>query len=150
MTHGLPAMISGMLGAVYAGIASEDVYNYSLYDLYPARAPAANSKDLADINIYLMRVKPGLSRSAGHQAIFQVFAFASSLAIGAGGGVLTGLLLRLEVWDPLRPDEIYEDKAIWHQVKPSPEQLAAEEDRLPESERGMLFPLPKMPRVSPV
>lgn len=49
--HGMPALLSGILSAIFAAIATKDEYSNSLYEIFPAMqnstttAPEANNMD---------------------------------------------------------------------------------------------------------
>jgi hypothetical protein len=51
----------------------------------------------------------GAGTQAGWQAAFAVI----TLAIAIAGGVITGLLVRLPIFEPLRDDQLFKDSASW-------------------------------------
>ena len=61
----------------------------SLYEIFPARAPVANSTELLAINANLT-VAAGDGRTATMQAGMQVVALVVTMVIAIVGGVLTG------------------------------------------------------------
>jgi hypothetical protein len=65
----------------------------SLYQTFPARAPAFNSSEIADIQKVFSLVEPGDARSAGSQGGFQALALAVTLVIAIVSGALTGELV---------------------------------------------------------
>ncbi|KAM7314082.1 ammonium transporter Rh type A [Ixodes scapularis] len=111
--HGMPGILAGIVSAVVAASATEEEYNYSLYTLYPARAPPENSTDLEQIRFYTMAVHAGLGRSASSQGLFQLAALACTLAIAIGGGLLTGLIMKLKFFDAPSVDELFDDETWW-------------------------------------
>lgn len=111
--HGMPGIMAGIVSVIVAAVATEEEYNYSLYTLYPARAPPANSSDLSQIRFFTMDVTGGEGRTASGQALFQLAALVHTIAIAIGGGLLTGLLLRLKIFDPPDGDELFDDEASW-------------------------------------
>lgn len=90
--HGMPGVLAGIVGAVLAGIASESQYGLSLYQQFPARAPAENSSQTHD-NPGLSLLIPGDGRSAGDQAGFQLLALGVTLVIAVAGGLITGMCM---------------------------------------------------------
>lgn len=89
--HGMPGVLGGLIGALMAGIASEDVYNKSLYQLIPAMSPV----DAKPTNEFPL-LTPGDGRTAAEQAGYQVLAVVVTVLIAVVSGVITGKLsLRL-------------------------------------------------------
>ncbi|KAH6931635.1 hypothetical protein HPB50_026144 [Hyalomma asiaticum] len=124
--HGMPGILAGITSAVIAASATEDEYNYSLYTLYPARAPTENSTDLSQVLYYTVEVVAGEGRTAGTQALYQLAAMACTLAIAVAGGLLTGLLMRLPLLDPPKEDELFDDYPSWEvEADPSGAEEAA-------------------------
>ncbi|CAN7943752.1 unnamed protein product [Ixodes pacificus] len=111
--HGMPGILAGIVSAVVAASATEEEYNYSLYTLYPARAPPVNSTDLEQIRFYTMAVHAGLGRSASSQGLFQLAALACTLAIAIGGGLFTGLIMKLKFFDAPSVDDLFDDETSW-------------------------------------
>ncbi|XP_064471208.1 ammonium transporter Rh type A-like [Ornithodoros turicata] len=147
--HGLPGVLAGLVSAIVATKATEKEYNYSLYTLYPARAPTANSSELNVIRHYTLDVSAGLDRSASQQALYQLAALAATLVIAVGGGLATGLLLKLKFFDPVDGDKAFDDFELW-EVEAEPEAAAANArtpvksnqiamaEQVPDSARGRL------------
>lgn len=90
--HGMPGVLAGIVGAILAGMASESQYGLSLYQQFPARAPAKNSSQAHD-NPALSLLTPGDGRSAGDQAGFQLLALGITIVIAVVGGLITGICL---------------------------------------------------------
>lgn len=111
--HGMPGVLAGISSIIVAAKATEEDYKYALYSVYPARAPRANSSDLSLINHYTLDVTPGLDRSAAVQAVYQLAALAATLAIAVGGGLATGLVMRLKIFDPMTDDKVFDDIESW-------------------------------------
>jgi ammonium transporter Rh len=86
----MPGVLAGVVGALMAGIASESQYGSSLYQQFPARAPARNSSQIYD-NTGLSVIIPGDGRSAGEQAGYQLLALGVTLVIAVAGGLITGM-----------------------------------------------------------
>jgi ammonium transporter Rh len=83
--HGIPGVLAGLIGAFMAGIASESIYCKTLYEIYPARADA-NMTATAEYNF----LKPGLGRTAGEQAGYQILALVVTVVLAIVSGILTG------------------------------------------------------------
>nr|CAD7458619.1 unnamed protein product [Timema tahoe] len=89
--HGIPGVMSGVMGAVVAGLATEKDYNYSLYQQFPARMPPANSSDYWEYAAHLGGdVEPGVGRSASGQAGYQLLALCVTFLVAWVSGALTG------------------------------------------------------------
>ncbi|EEC17214.1 ammonium transporter, putative, partial [Ixodes scapularis] len=54
-----------------------------------------------------------LGRSASSQGLFQLAALACTLAIAIGGGLLTGLIMKLKFFDAPSVDELFDDETWW-------------------------------------
>ena len=63
---------------------------YSLYQLFPQRAPEEDTDELAKIQEVFSMVSGGKNRSAGMQAGFQAIALVMTLGVAIVGGVITG------------------------------------------------------------
>lgn len=108
--HAIPGLIAAILGAIFAACANFNDYNAGLYEYYPARAPA-NETELVDLGL---KVPLGTGRGAGEQAGFQLAALAVTIGMALVGGAITGLLLRLPVFEQLSEDvEMFDDEAQW-------------------------------------
>ncbi|CAH1245695.1 RHAG [Branchiostoma lanceolatum] len=120
--HGMPGVLAGIIGAIVTAVAQPAQYGNSVYQIFPARAPIANSSDLATIQAAFPAIEAGNGRSAGLQAGFQMAALIVTLLIALVTGALTGLLLRLPIWDHPEKDSLYEDEDYWE----IPEEESAE------------------------
>ena len=67
-------------------------FSFSLYMIFPARAPVLNSTQYFELVEFDPDVVDGLGWSAGKQAGFQFAALAVTLVVAILGGVLTGKL----------------------------------------------------------
>ncbi|RZB40446.1 ammonium transporter Rh type A, partial [Asbolus verrucosus] len=83
--HGTPGVLAGLIGAFMAGIASESIYCKTLYEIYPARA-SPNETATPEYDF----LRPGLGRSAGEQAGYQILALVVTVAIAIASGLITG------------------------------------------------------------
>ena len=69
--------------------------SFSLYTIFPARAPVLNSTQYIELVELNPDAVAGLGWSAGKQAGFQFVALAVTLVVAILGGVLTGKLPRV-------------------------------------------------------
>ncbi|XP_063904863.1 ammonium transporter Rh type A isoform X3 [Zophobas morio] len=111
--HGIPGVLAGLIGAFMAGIASESMYYKTLYEIYPARAEP-NVTATAEYTF----LKPGLGRTAGEQAGYQVLALAVTLVLAVVSGVITGLILRIVKLGQLSAENFYDDAPSWTLPEP--------------------------------
>ncbi|UYV83098.1 TTC26 [Cordylochernes scorpioides] len=86
--HGLPGLFGGVVSAICAFLASTKTYGHRLYEIYPARSPLANSTKMHSLTEDLLRILPGVARSAASQAGFQLAAMASAIGIALGSGAI--------------------------------------------------------------
>ena len=109
--HGLPGLIAGVLGAIFAACSTFSEYKNELYTIYPARIPSVNTTEFTEQNI---QVVDGQGRTGLEQAGFQLIAIAVTLGISVVSGAITGLLLRLPIFEQLSEDvEMFDDEAQW-------------------------------------
>ena len=83
--HGMPGVLAGLIGAVMAATASEADYGSSLYSQYPARASPSQVVDGS----------PGLGRTGGEQALYQLATLGITILIAVVGGAFTGMKSQL-------------------------------------------------------
>ncbi|KAG8239944.1 hypothetical protein J437_LFUL018094 [Ladona fulva] len=125
--HGMPGVMAGLVGAIMAGIASENDYNYSLYMLFPARAPLANSTHFEEVSQDLSEVLPGLDRSAAGQAAYQLLALACTMLIALASGLIMGIVLKLPFLSHVPQELLYDDKFNWEVPEVGDEEAAGAE-----------------------
>jgi len=111
--HGMMGIFGGIVGAVMASLASEDMYGYGLYKMYPAMTPPANSNEYIQVISHLSNIEPGPGRSASVQAGYQLAALFTTLGISITGGLLAGLLMRLSIFDPPNEHQVFDDMNYW-------------------------------------
>ncbi|KAL1139015.1 hypothetical protein AAG570_009076 [Ranatra chinensis] len=89
--HGMPGVLAGFVGAVGAGMASQDTYGQTgLFYLFPAMAPPLFSDEMKAIQMKTIKVLPGDGRSPGVQAGYQILGIVVTLVISVAAGALTG------------------------------------------------------------
>jgi len=133
--HGMPGILAGIAGAIATAAASESAYGWSLYEVYPARAPSADGTvsygdaangttpadtgaadgALAEIQAHLSGVSAGDGRSAGMQAGYQMAALGVTLLIAIVTGAITGIILRVAPCDMPKGKEIFDD-GPWYET----------------------------------
>ncbi|CAH0727198.1 unnamed protein product, partial [Brenthis ino] len=91
--HGMPGIYSGLLSILFAAIATKEQYGTEL--------------DTVFIGM------DGDGRTAANQALKQFFALLVTVGISIGGGVVTGLLARAPILEPLKDHEKYDDEVNW-------------------------------------
>jgi len=90
--HGMPGVLAAIIGGVVCGFASPGTYGHNLYEVLPA-------------------MKGG--RTALQQAGYQFAGLAVTLAMAIGGGLVTGLVLKLKIWIQLDEHSFYDDEDFW-------------------------------------
>ncbi|XP_071642736.1 rhesus blood group-associated glycoprotein Rh50 isoform X2 [Temnothorax longispinosus] len=109
--HGMPGVLAAFFGALMAGLATEASYDYSLYEIFPARAPSSEAK------IGEMRdnygISSGLNRTAYQQAGYQLLALVVTLVISIVSGLITGLLLRTMMCGRVTEQQKFDDEVVW-------------------------------------
>lgn len=111
--HGMMGIFGGVIGAMMAALASEDMYGYGLYIMYPALAPTSDTDDYIELKMGLASIKPGIGRSTNMQAGYQMIALVTTMGISIAGGLITGLLLKLPWLDPPSENHIFDDIGYW-------------------------------------
>ncbi|XP_076620735.1 rhesus blood group-associated glycoprotein Rh50 isoform X1 [Colletes latitarsis] len=108
--HGIPGVLGGIFGALMAGLATESSYD-CLYQIFPARAPSSDTKlaKMRDNDCIL----PGLDRTAGQQASYQLLALAITLGIAIVSGLITGLIMRASICGSIHEKHKFDDEAHW-------------------------------------
>ncbi|XP_076395570.1 rhesus blood group-associated glycoprotein Rh50 isoform X2 [Megachile rotundata] len=110
--HGMPGVLGGLFGALMAGLATEASYDYSLYEIFRARAPSSESK-LAEMRDNNGALKTGQDRTAGQQAAYQLLALAITLGISIVSGLITGLFMRMSVCGSINEEQKFDDEVHW-------------------------------------
>ena len=82
--HGMPGVLAGIVSAIMAALATEDLYHDTLYEHYKAMAP----KNISENHNFV--APPGEGRTAGQQAGYQLIALGVTLVIAIVGGLITG------------------------------------------------------------
>ncbi|CAH1783619.1 unnamed protein product [Owenia fusiformis] len=105
--HGMPGLLAGIAGAVVAALATPEKYGDSLYKLYPAMASSNSTLgNTSEVNIEV-------GRTPIEQGGYQMAAVCVTLAFAIVGGCVTGLILRLPIWDEPKGGELFDDEPNW-------------------------------------
>jgi ammonium transporter Rh len=96
--HGMPGVLAGLASVVFALMYNPDRYGASLTSIYPAFKHAGNLD----------------GRDASTQALFQLAGLGVALLSAIVTGAITGLLLRLPLWNQVRERELYSDTPYFH------------------------------------
>nr|XP_012224503.1 PREDICTED: ammonium transporter Rh type A [Linepithema humile]XP_012224504.1 PREDICTED: ammonium transporter Rh type A [Linepithema humile] len=111
--HGMPGVLAGLFGALMANLATETTYNYSLYEIFPARAPSSEVK-LSEIRNNYPGISPGLNRTAYQQAGYQLLALVVTLGISIVSGLITGFLICTRMCGWIVEEQKFNDEVIWN------------------------------------
>nr|KAF7390689.1 hypothetical protein H0235_017851 [Vespula pensylvanica] len=109
--HGMPGVLAGIFGAIMAALATQNSYNYSLYEIFPARAPSFEKLSPEMRNDY--GILPGRNRTAIEQASYQILALAVTLLMATVSGLITGLVMRTSVCGSIAEEEKFDDAVHW-------------------------------------
>ncbi|XP_072754718.1 rhesus blood group-associated glycoprotein Rh50 isoform X2 [Anoplolepis gracilipes] len=109
--HGMPGVLAALFGALMAGLASEASYDYSLYEIFPARAP--NSEKVISEMRDNYGISPGFNRTAYEQAGYQLLSLAVTFGISIISGLITGLLLRTSTCGWVTDEKKFDDQFVW-------------------------------------
>lgn len=111
--HGLTGLISTAAGICAILMADEEVYGPSLYELFTHRAPVEEDPRLHELQMLIPGLQPGLGRTAKQQALFQVAAVFSTIAVSALGGIFTGFVLKLPYLASPSDDSCFDDELFF-------------------------------------
>lgn len=114
--HGMPGLLSGIVGGIVAASASYETYNSRLYVFYNSRLPSINSTEFATQNLSLIEdfKLGGDGRSAVEQGGYQIAGLALTLALAIVGGALTGFVMKLPFIEQVNNEEdMFDDEPNW-------------------------------------
>ncbi|OWF53820.1 Ammonium transporter Rh type B-B [Mizuhopecten yessoensis] len=100
--HGMPGVLAAIAGAAMAALATKDNFGDSLYDIFPARTPS-----IINGTVYAE------DRTAMEQGGYQIAALVTTMTVAIVGGLLTGLVMRLPIWDAPEENDLYNDRDYW-------------------------------------
>jgi ammonium transporter Rh len=95
--HGMPGVFGAIAGIVAIAVLSDNDYGENLYSIFAARSP-----DEED-------------RSREEQAGYQIAALLVTLVIAIVGGMITGFIANISLFDPVldEEDDLFEDDRLW-------------------------------------
>jgi ammonium transporter Rh len=97
--HGLSGVIGGIGGAISSAMVSDTVYGQQVGNIFPARAPVDAG---------------GKGRSAEGQAGIQLLGVACSFLVPIVGGLITGFVMKLNIFLPGQSSEaLFDDAKYW-------------------------------------
>ncbi|KAL8625334.1 hypothetical protein ACOMHN_044477 [Nucella lapillus] len=102
--HGMPGLLAAIAGAIMAALATWEDWGDSVCDIFEARAKEDGTPCSSSLE---------LTRTARVQGGYQMAALAMTLAISLVGGALTGVLLKLPIWNMPQDDDVFDDKVNW-------------------------------------
>lgn len=82
---------------------------------YPARIPAVNSTEYIEYGLAFTEFKEGgLGRTAMSQGGYQLAALVMTLLVAIVSGLVTGIIIRLPIFDQIREsEEMFDDEPNW-------------------------------------
>ncbi|XP_069798573.1 uncharacterized protein [Narcine bancroftii] len=90
--HGMPGILGGVVGAITASLATEEVYGEGLQDVFPLL---------------------GDERTASQQGLYQALGLAVTLAFALVGGAIVGFIMKLPVWGAPPDTQCFTDQPYW-------------------------------------
>jgi ammonium transporter Rh len=99
----------GHAGSIFATLmATEERYSDSLFSVFPSMLPEP-SKALCDAGT----TEFGLGFTKEQQAAHQVAAMVVTFLVAIVGGLVTGVILNLPIWQRVSDGELFEDYHTW-------------------------------------
>ncbi|CAG9762838.1 unnamed protein product [Ceutorhynchus assimilis] len=107
--HGIPGILGGLISIIMAAIATEQQYQKTLYEVFPARANPIISQ-----NPEYIHLQAGDGRSASQQAGYQALLIIVTISIAIVSGLISGIcLMNFSLWNNISPDSFYDDSVFW-------------------------------------
>eukprot|EP00795_Rhopilema_esculentum_P017473 gene17473-9082_t len=94
--HGFPGLLGAIASVIVTAMAKYGTYKTSLYRLYPAVTPTSNSTAYNELTQFEPDIPPGLNRSLGQQAAFQISGLFLSISVALLGGLITAIAHQLQ------------------------------------------------------
>ncbi|XP_057702590.1 ammonium transporter Rh type B-like [Corythoichthys intestinalis] len=111
--HGLTGLISSAAGICAILLATEETYGPSMYRIFSHRAPPEGDPKLLELRKLIPGLKAGLGRTARQQALYQLAAIFSTVAVSTVGGLLTGLVLKLPFLASPSDEDCFDDEVFF-------------------------------------
>lgn len=128
--HGMPGLLAGIAGACTAALATYDKWGDTMFEIFPGIAPSFNSTDYIKYHTNTSIWEPGLGRSEAEQGGYQMVALLVTVAIAIFGGAITGVILRIPIWDNPRGQELFDDQTFFNLAEDSEERSEEAEGHL--------------------
>lgn len=107
--HGLTGLISSTAGICAILLATEETYGPSMYQIFSHRAPPEGDPRLLELQMQIPGLKPGLGRTAQEQALYQLAAIFSTIAVATVGGLITGFVMKLPFMETPFDKDCFDD-----------------------------------------
>ena len=102
--HGMPALVAGFAGVICARLATSDNYHDNLTSVFEARS----------------------HRNRAKQSVYQLLAILITLGISIASGLITGFIVNQKIFDPPRPQQLYDDESYWEMPEATVDSLKEE------------------------
>jgi ammonium transporter Rh len=96
--HGMPGILAGLASVLFCLIYDPADYKSSITTIYPA----------------FQTLEHPTGRTATQQALYQLAGLGLALIVAIVTGAITGLVLRLQVWNQIREKNLYSDQGYFH------------------------------------
>jgi ammonium transporter Rh len=118
--HGMPGVLSGIVGSIVAMVATREKYatyhdKNRLYTFYQSMTPVYNSTDYNKFQLNLTSYQNGdAGRTANVQGWFQFAALIMTLFVAIVTGLLTGFIMKAPIFNQIsEAAEQFEDQSTW-------------------------------------
>ncbi|GAB0093007.1 ammonium transporter Rh type A [Sergentomyia squamirostris] len=116
--HGMPAVLSAVFSAIFAGAASVTNYGHTLYNTFPAMRPLNDTEHGGEHDHSEPTPFGGYGRSAAEQAGYQLLGILSTVVIAIAGGLIAGAFLRAPSVRKIPRDKQHDDEDSWEVPAP--------------------------------
>jgi ammonium transporter Rh len=111
--HGMPAVLAGIGSAVVAALATEKKYGNSLYKVFPNMGPEPDLTLCGHLLDGTGDPYFGAGLTSHQQGGYQMAALVVTLLMAVVGGIITGFILKIPIWDNPSDDQLYDDEDFW-------------------------------------
>lgn len=105
--HGMPGVLAAIGAAVLAAL-SDNWSKSDQYGIFPETLPKRIVNETGNLTVL-----GGMGRSALEQGGYQIAAAFITLAFAIVGGVITGFIMKLPIWDAPKEDSLFDDVDNW-------------------------------------
>ncbi|XP_055354446.1 ammonium transporter Rh type A-like [Paramacrobiotus metropolitanus] len=115
--HGMPGILAALISGVVFATATPALYGDSFYDIYGKQMDtnAIQKTPLLDSSGKFVP-----ERTPMQQAGLQMAALGATLGMAIVSGIITGLIIRMKIWDPLPGPALFDDAANFALPDPVP------------------------------